>query len=253
MIDERPNLARMTQMGGTPAPGFDPAALLVIVLIVGAGVALGITALRRRPKVPRWLKLGRVRKRLDVIRRDLDRMVEHAGELRDAEPAVSQPFGLGLAAMTACQWDKAIEHYQEARTRAGRSQLVPLLVQIGVCHYMQGCLVDALKEFGESSRLADREGDKPGRAAALANIGVIHHEYGELGSALTHLNQALAISRESGDQRGALPRQHREHSARPGPARRCAPVTRGCAGHIAPHRGRAGRGQRPGQRRQRPP
>ncbi len=188
-------------MGGPPAQGFDPAALLVIVVVVGVGAALGIAALRRRPKVPSWLKLGRARKRLDVIRRDLDRMAEYGGELRDAEPAVKQPFELGLAAMTACHWDTAIEHFREAWTRAGRAQLVPLLVQIGVCHYMQGCLVDALREFGESSRLAEREGDKPGRAAALANIGVIHHEYGELGSALTHLNQAMAISRESGDHR----------------------------------------------------
>jgi tetratricopeptide (TPR) repeat protein len=201
MIDERPNAARMTQMGGTPAQSFDPAALLVIVLVVGAGAALAIAALRRRPKVPRWLKLRRVRKRLDVIRRDLDRMAEYIGELRGSEIAVSQPFERGLVAMTACQWDKAIEHFQEARTRTGREHFVPLLVQIGVCHYMQGCLGDALKEFGESSRLADREGDKPGRAAALANIGVIHHEYGELGSALTHLNEALAISRETGNQR----------------------------------------------------
>jgi tetratricopeptide (TPR) repeat protein len=188
-------------MGGTPAPGFDPAALLVIVIIVGAGAALGIAALRRRPKVPRWVKLSRPRRRLDVIRRDLDRMAEYIGELRDSEPTVRQPFELGLAAMAGCHWDKAIEHFQEARARAGRLQLVPLLVQTGVCHYIQGSLTDALKDFGESSRLAEREGDKQGRAAALADIGVIHHEYGELGSALTHLNEALAITRESGNHR----------------------------------------------------
>jgi len=193
----------MTQMGGSTGQGFDPAALLVIVIVAGLGVALGIAALRRRPKVPRWMKPSRARRRPDVIRRDLNRMAEYMGEPSGSEPAVSRPFELGLAAMTACRWDQAIEHFQEARTRAGRSQLVPLLVQIGVCHYMQGCLGDALKEFGESSRLADREGDKPGRAAALADIGVIHHEYGELGSALTHLNEALAIARESGDQRFA--------------------------------------------------
>jgi len=190
----------MTHMG-TTAQGFDPAALLVIVIIVGAGAALGIAALRRRPKVPRWMKLRRASKRLDVIRRDLDRMAEHIGELRNSELAVRQPFELGLAEMTACHWDKAIEHFHEAWARAGRSQLVPLTIQIGVCHYMQGSLFDALKEFRGTIDLAEREGDKQGRAAALANIGVIHHEYGELGSALTLLNEALAISRESGNQR----------------------------------------------------
>jgi tetratricopeptide (TPR) repeat protein len=190
----------MTHMG-TTAQGFDPAALLLILIVVGAGAALGIAALRRRPKVPRWLKLGRSKKRLDVIRRDLDRTVEHIGELRNSEPAVRQPFELGLAQMTACRWDKAIEHFHEAWARASRSQLVPLTIQIGVCHYMQGSLFDALKEFRGTIDLAEREGDKQGRAAALANIGVIHHEYGELGSALTLLNEALAVSRESGNQR----------------------------------------------------
>jgi hypothetical protein len=73
---------------GTTAQGFDPAALLVIVLVVGAGAALGIAAFRRRPKIPSWMKLRRSGKRLDVIRRDLDRMVEHIGELRNSEPAV---------------------------------------------------------------------------------------------------------------------------------------------------------------------
>jgi tetratricopeptide (TPR) repeat protein len=190
----------MTRMG-TTAQGFDPAALLVILLIVGAGAALGIAAFRRRPKVPSWLKVRRSSRRLDVIRRDLDRMTEHTGELPNSEPAVHQPFDLGLAEMAACHWDKAVGHFHEAWARASRSQLVPLTVQIGVCHYMQGSLFDALKEFRGTIDLAEREGDKQGRAAALANIGVIHHEYGELGSALTLLNEALTIGRESGDQR----------------------------------------------------
>jgi tetratricopeptide (TPR) repeat protein len=190
----------MTQMGGTAESGFDPAALLVIVVIVGVGITLGIIALRRRPKVPRWMK-RRVRKRLDVLRRDLNRMAEYTGTLREAATQVSQPFELGIDAMAACKWDQAIEYFQKARTSAGGAQLVPLLIQIGVCHYMQGSLEDALQEFGESARLAEHEGDKPGRAAALAGIGVIHHEFGEFGSALTHLNAALALAREVDDRR----------------------------------------------------
>ena len=190
----------MTHMGNS-TQGLDPAALLVIVLIVGAGAALGIAAIRRRPKVPNWMKVRRAGRRLDVIRRDLDRMAEHIGDLRNAESVVRQPFELGLAEMTACHWDKAIGRFHEAWARASRAQLIPLTIQIGVCHYMQGSLFDALKEFGGTTDLADREGDKQGRAAALANIGVIHHEYGELGSALTLLNEALTISREAGNQR----------------------------------------------------
>jgi tetratricopeptide (TPR) repeat protein len=187
-------------MGGTATQGFDPAALLVIVVIAGVGAALGIAAFRRRTRIPRFMKLKRYRKRLDVIRRDLNRMVEYVGELRDSQPAVSQPVERGLTAMTACNWSQAIEHFHDARRMAGRPQLVPLLVQIGVCNYMQGSLVDALQEFGESSRLAEHEGDRLGRAAALADIGVIHHEYGELASALTHLNEALTIARELDNQ-----------------------------------------------------
>ena len=124
-------------MGSTPEQGFDPAALMLIVLIAGIGIGIGIVALRRRPKVPRWMNLRRARKKLDVIRRDLDRMFEYVGDLRDSESPISRPFEQGAAAMTRCHWNQAIEHFQEARQRASRAQLVPLLVHIGMCHYMQ--------------------------------------------------------------------------------------------------------------------
>jgi len=190
-----------TAMGGNASQGLDPAALLAVVVVAGVGAALAIAALRRRAKVPKWMGLKRYRKRLDVIRRDLDRMAEYVGELRDSQPAVSQPAERGLAAMAVCNWGEAIEHLQEARRLAGKAHLVPLLVQIGVCHYMQGNLSAAVAEFGESARLAEEEGDKLGRCAALANVGVIHHEYGELGSAFTHLSEALTIAGEFDNQR----------------------------------------------------
>jgi len=187
-------------MGSTPEQGFDPAALMLIVLIAGIGIGIGIVALRRRPKVPRWMNPRRARKKLDVIRRDLDRMFEYVGDLRESGPSVSQHFEQGVAAMTRYHWNQAVDHFQEARQQATKAQLVPLLVHIGMCHYMQGSLDDALKEFGEASRQADRERDRLGAAASLANIGVIHHEYGEFGSALTYLNEALGIVRELGNQ-----------------------------------------------------
>ncbi len=182
-------------MGGISAEGFDPAALLVIVIIAGIGLALGIVAFRRRRKIPRWQKkeMKRVKQRLDVIRRDLDRMAEYVGRLRESEIAVSQPFEYGRDAMAACNWDQAVERFHEAQTKAGRAQLVPLLNQIGVCHYIQGRLGHALQEFRESIRLAEYEGDRQAQASGLNNIGVIRHEYGELGSALKQFKEALAM------------------------------------------------------------
>ena len=168
--------------------------MLVILLIAGVGVALGIVALRRRRKIPRWQKPEKVKKRLDVIRRDLDRMAEYVGRLPESEIAVSQPFEYGRDAMAACNWDQAIERFHEAQTKAGRAQLVPLLNQIGVCHYIQGRLGHALQEFRESIRLAEYEEDRQARASALNNIGVIRHEYGELDSALEQFKEALATA-----------------------------------------------------------
>ena len=188
-------------MGGTSAEGFDPAALLVILLIAGVGVALGIVALRRRRKIPRWEKPEKVKKRLDVIRRGLDRMAEYAGGLRESEAEVSQPFELGRAAMTACQWNQATDHFRQAQAKASRAQLVPLHNQVGVCYYIQGRLDQAVREFRESDRLAEYEGDRQGRASANNNIGVVRHEYGELDSALEECRKALAMARESGEQR----------------------------------------------------
>lgn len=186
-------------MNGTYAQGLDPAALFVILVVAGVGIAMGILVLRRRAKVLRWMK--RVRVRPDVVRRDLDRMAEYTGGLRESEAAVSQPFELGRAAMTACDWYQAIDCFHQAQAKANRAQLVPLLNQTGVCYYIQGRLSHALREFRESDRLAEYQGDRQGRASALNNIGVISHEYGELDGAIEQFRKALTMARESGDQR----------------------------------------------------
>jgi tetratricopeptide (TPR) repeat protein len=186
-------------MSGTYGQRLDPAALLVILVVAGVGVAVGLLVLRRRARVLLWMKSARAG--LDVIRRDPDRMAEYSGGLGESEAAVSQPFELGRAAMTACDWYQAIDHFHQAQAKANRAQLVPLLNQTGACYYIQGRLGHALGEFRESDRLAEYQGDRQGRASALNNIGVIRHEYGELDGALEQFRKALAMARESGDQR----------------------------------------------------
>lgn len=166
---------------------------------------LSIAYLRNRWFERRKLRPKGIRARPDVIRHDLDRMVEYLDRLQDADPAVWRPFELGLAAMAMCQWDQAIEHFQKAQAKANGAQLVPVHVQTGVCHYIQGCPDDALTEFKEATRLARLYGDKQGEAAALGNIGILRHDSGELGSALRKLREALAITRKYGDQRAAAP------------------------------------------------
>jgi len=183
----------------------DVAALSVVVLVLGVVAALAISALRKRRQELRKLRPKGVRTRLDVIRRDLDRMAEYIGGLPESDPAVWQPAELGLAAMAACRWDEAIEHFRDAQEKANVAQVVPLYNQTGVCHYMRGRTDDALRDFEESVRLARRCGDEKGKAPALANTGVICHDRGELGSAFEQLGEALAIVRKSGDQRTAAP------------------------------------------------
>ena len=198
-IDRRLNLIILRDMGGIP--GFDPAALLLIaVVVVFAAVVAGRRVYRQRRRLPRWLRSIVVRKRLDMIRRDLYRMAEHVGSPHDTDQAVWQPFELGLAAVAACQWDQAITHFQQSRVHAGETQLAPLLNQLGVCHYMQGRLGEALMELDESFRLAVRHDDGRCRASALNNIGVILRDLGELDSALKDFREVLALARESADQ-----------------------------------------------------
>ena len=184
----------MAGMDGFSSLGLSPAAWLVVLAVAGIGVAVGIAVLRRRARIPRWPKPKRVKVRLDVIRRDLDRVAEYAGGLRESEAEVSKPFELGRAAMAACRWTEAIDHFREAQAKANRAQLVPLLAQVGVCYFIQGRLGHALQEFRESIRLAEYEGDRQAQASALNNIGVIRHEYGELGSALKQFREALAAA-----------------------------------------------------------
>jgi len=141
-----------------------------------------------------------VRKRLDMVRRDLYRMAEHIGSPYESAHAARQPFDLGLTAMAAYEWNEAIAHFVRAQANAGEARLAPLLNQIGVCHYMKGRLGDALREFGESARLAAQHEDAKCRAAARGNIGVIRHDYGDLDRALEDFRAAQAVARESGNQ-----------------------------------------------------
>jgi tetratricopeptide (TPR) repeat protein len=188
-------------MGGVFAQGYDPLALLLIVLAVAfAATVVGVTVYRQRKRFPRWLRSMMVRRRLDMIRRDLYRMAEHVGMPYESQQADWQPFEYGLAAMAANQWKQAIAYFRKVQANAGNTQLAPLLNQTGVCHYMLGRLGDALREFEESARLAGQHEDGQCRASALCNIGVIRHDRGELDSALKYMSEALAMARESGNQ-----------------------------------------------------
>jgi hypothetical protein len=75
-------------MGGTFLQGNDPAALLfAIVVVAAAAIVAGRAVYHNRRKFPRWLRSVMVKKRLDVIVRDLDRMAESAGGISESEPA----------------------------------------------------------------------------------------------------------------------------------------------------------------------
>jgi tetratricopeptide (TPR) repeat protein len=158
----------------------------------------------------RWLERHRLqpkglRARLDVIRCDLNRMAEYLGGLHDSDPAVWQPFELGLAAMAACQWDQAIEQFRAAQAKARGAQLVPIRNQTGVCHYCLGRLDEALTDFDESARLAARYQIVRAKASALGNIGVILHDCGELPRALNTMSEALSIASRIDDRAAAAP------------------------------------------------
>ncbi len=192
-------------MGAFLRQNVDTVALWVVVPVLCLVVGLGIAYLRSRWLEQRRLRPKGVRARPDVIRRDLDRMAEYLDRIQDSDPAVWRPFELGLAAMAACQWDQAIEHFRKAGTKASGAEFVPVDIQTGVCHYIHGRPDAALREFKEATRLARLYGDKQGEAAALGNIGVIRHDCGELGGALRKFREALAIARKYGDQRAAAP------------------------------------------------
>jgi tetratricopeptide (TPR) repeat protein len=184
-------------MGGSVIRDVDPAALVLIFLIVVivAGT-IGTIVYRNRRKFPRWLRSS-LKRRLDVVVRDLDRMADYVDNLAEGEPQAWQPFDEGLTAMAAYRWDKALAHFETAQAAAGGRRLVPVLNQLGICRYFQGRLPEALREFTEAARLAEAGGDTAGRVLVLNNIGIIRHETGELGLALRVLNQARTLARES--------------------------------------------------------
>jgi tetratricopeptide (TPR) repeat protein len=187
-------------MGDGFLQGYDPLAVLLIVLAIGfAATIVGVAVYRQRKRFPRWLRSMMVRRRLDMIRRDLYRMAEYVGTPYESDQAAWQQFEYGLAAMGAHQWNQALTHFRQAQANAEEAQLAPLLNQIGICYYMQGRLGDGLRELDESARLAERHQDKPCKAAALSNTGVIRSDRGELEPALSSFREALVIARESGN------------------------------------------------------
>jgi len=134
------------------------------------------------------------------MHRKLGRMAEYHDGLRTSEPAIRQPFELGLAAMRACRWGEAVSDFRKAMTATKGVHLVALLNLTGVCHYTQGRADAALRDFEASARLAVPLQAIRGRAQALNNIGLIYRDNGELDRALRYLEESLALSRELADQ-----------------------------------------------------
>ena len=147
-------------------------------------------------------KARRVETSLDVMLRNMGRMVQYVDGLPNAEPGAREPFELGRAAMDAYEWDVAIRHFREAMKEAKGTELVVLLNLIGLCHYASGRLDDALRNYEESAGLAEQFGDKEGKAANLGNIGNMYRAKGEPDKALKYHEEVLAIHREIGYQHG---------------------------------------------------
>jgi tetratricopeptide (TPR) repeat protein len=104
-------------------------------------------------------------KKSGVMRCRPGRMADYLGTLLQSRPEVREPFELGFAAMNISSWDQAIRHFQTAVTATNGPGLVALHNLIGVCHYTQGRLDDALKDFQESARLADQYARAAGAGA----------------------------------------------------------------------------------------
>src|SRR5512139_1135293 len=94
-------------------------------------------------------------RRPDIVRRRPGAVAQYLGGLFESEPAVRQSFELGFAAMNACNWDEAIEHFRKAVMQTKGAGVVALLNLIGVCHYTQGRSDDALSDFQQSARLGE--------------------------------------------------------------------------------------------------
>ncbi len=146
-----------------------------------------------------WSRTVPAVKKTGVVRCRPGRMAEYLGKLLESRPEIREPFELGFAAMNTSNWGDAIRHFQTAVTATNGPGLVALHNLIGVCHYTQGRLDAALKDFAESARLADQYDDKQGKSRALGNLGRICHDNGDLDRALVLLDQALAMSDDSND------------------------------------------------------
>ncbi len=153
-----------------------------------------LSFLKRRAKM--------VETRLYVMQRDMCGMEKYFDALPKSMPAVREPFERSRAAMDAYKWEEAIAFFQKAAEEAKGTELVALLNLMGLCHCTSGRPDYALRDYEESTSLAEKFDDKPGKAVNLGNLGNMYRAKGESDKAIECHEEALAIHREIGYRPG---------------------------------------------------
>ncbi|GEM_PF-395149 len=193
----KPGIARLRSLA--QVHGTDVIVGLMDFVASAVPVVFGAVSFFARVMKPAARKPQEDREPAGAMRRSLGRVAEYLDGLPASEPAVREPFELGVAAMRACRWEYAVECFREAMAATGGVHLVALLNLIGVCRYTQGRSDEALAHFEESARLAKGLEAKRGLAQALNNIGLICRDRGEQDQALAYIDESMAIARQLDD------------------------------------------------------
>jgi tetratricopeptide (TPR) repeat protein len=82
------------------------------------------------------------------------------------------------------------------------SEKLALHIQIGVCFYEQGKLIESHGAFNEGLEIAKSVNDKYGMSVCLSNIGLIYSDRGDLDNALKYYQAAIKIDQEIGYKQG---------------------------------------------------
>ena len=145
-------------------------------------------------------KWKEAKSKLPMMTSYINGLFDNVALMPDKKELLSKAFQL----LTTYQYSKSIDLFRKCLylNETTESEKLALQIQIGICFYNQGKLIEAHSAFKEGLEKARTIEDKFGMSVCLGNISVIYSNKGDLDNALKYHQDSLKINQEIGYKQG---------------------------------------------------